>query len=115
MPRKAKNAKTNPKELEKRRQILIAKAKTEGIINQKDINELYANSPENVENIDSLYTELADANVEIVTEPDETQFSDEWIDEDSEEVVDEKAIAYVDDDIADDSVRLYLRVWISDM
>ena len=109
MPRKAKNNKDNSKDIEKLRANLIEKAKADGTINQREISDIYPDAPENAEAIDSLYTELADANVEIITEPDETEFSDEWIDEDSEEAVDENAAAYVDDDIADDSVRLYLR------
>ncbi len=109
MPRKAKNNKDNSKAIEKLRANLIEKAKADGTITQREISDIYPDAPENAEAIDSLYTELADANVEIITEPDETEFIDEWVDEDSEEVVDENAAAYVDDDIADDSVRLYLR------
>ncbi len=109
MPRKTKNAKDNSKDIAKLRASLIEKAKADHTINQREISEIYPDAPENAEAIDSLYTELADANVEIITEPDETEFSDEWIDEDSEEAADENAVAYVDDDIADDSVRLYLR------
>jgi RNA polymerase primary sigma factor len=66
-------------------------------------------TPENAEVLDALYTELADASVEVtITEPDEANFTDEWEEEEGEEVTVEEAV-YLDDDVADDSVRLYLR------
>lgn len=104
-----KDAKVEPTvDLQKAKQDLLEKAKKTGQIDQKEINKAIADTPENVEILDTLYTELTEANVEVLTtEPDATGFSDEWVAEDNEEIVveDQKYL----DDIADDSVRLYLR------
>lgn len=93
------------------KQELIEKAKAEGKIDQKHIFASIADTPENSEVLDSLYTELAEQNISLVAdvaEPAGVEFSDEWVAEEEEEeiVLDEKVYL---DDIADDSVRLYLR------
>src|SRR3990167_6836621 len=95
--------------LEKAKTTLLAKAKKEGSIDQHDIFALIADTPENVEILDQLYTELADAEVTVITpiEPTADGKSDEWVADDSEEIVLDDQV-YLDD-IADDSVRLYLR------
>ena len=95
--------------LEKAKTTLLAKAKKEGSIDQHDIFALIADTPENVEILDQLYTELADAEVTVITpiEPTADGKSDEWAADDSEEIVLDDQV-YLDD-IADDSVRLYLR------
>lgn len=89
---------------------LLARAKKEGQLDQRDIFALIPDVPENTEVLDGLYTQLADMNISIVsaTDPKTEEFSDEWVaDEEEEEIVlDDKAYL---DDIADDSVRLYLR------
>ncbi|MGD0284074.1 MAG: sigma-70 family RNA polymerase sigma factor, partial [Candidatus Saccharimonadales bacterium] len=87
---------------------LVEKAKTEGRIDQREILNAIPDKPENVEVLDSLYTELADLNVDIVaTEPTVEEFTDEWPVEEAEEVlIDDHTYL---DDIADDSVRLFLR------
>jgi len=96
---------------EEQKQQLIDKAKKDGHISQRDIFAVIPDAPENAEVLDALYTELADANIEITaTEPDETTFTDEWaIEETEEEDLAADTAVYLDDDIADDSVRLYLR------
>ncbi len=88
---------------------LVAKAKKAGEINQKDITALFPDTPDNVDILDHLYTELADSNIKIVTaaDPAGPEFNDEWVAEDNEEVVVTDQV-YLDD-VADDSVRLYLR------
>ncbi|HUD08128.1 MAG TPA: RNA polymerase sigma factor RpoD [Candidatus Saccharimonadales bacterium] len=87
---------------------LIEKAKLEGQIDQREILNAIPDKPENVELLDSLYTELADINVDIVAnEPSVEEFSDEWPAEETEEVIIDDH-TYLDD-IADDSVRLFLR------
>ena len=97
-------------ELQLNKQKLIAQAKKDGHISQHDIFELIPDEPANTEILDALYTELADASIEITaSEPDEANFSDEWIEENEEDLSDTSATVYFDDDIADDSVRLYLR------
>ncbi len=103
------NDKDKPKvDLQKIKQDLFEQAKKTGHIDQKDINKVIPDTPDNVEVLDALYTDLAEANIEVLTtEPDASGFSDEWVAEDNEEIVveDQKYL----DDIADDSVRLYLR------
>lgn len=95
-------------ELEKAKIDLLDKAKKAGSIAQQDITKVIPDTPENVELLDSLYTELAEANIEITAgEPNTEAFTDEWVAEDNEEIVVEDQ-RYLDD-IADDSVRLYLR------
>ncbi len=97
------------------KKVLVEKAKKEGKIAQQDIFAVIPDVPENAEVLDGLYTELAEVNVEItvdaaadpVVDGPAVEMSDEWTAEDDEEIViDEKAYL---DDIADDSVRLYLR------
>jgi RNA polymerase primary sigma factor len=87
---------------------LIEKAKKEGHIDQREILDAIPDKPENVELLDSLYTELADTNVDIIAlEPTTEDFTDEWAVEDNEEIILDDH-TYLDD-IADDSVRLFLR------
>ncbi len=96
--------------IEKQHQQLIDKAKKDGHVTQRDIMALYPDTPENAEALDSLYTDLADANIDIITDvSDDVTFADEWVSEDTEEEIANNTAVYLDDDIADDSVRLYLR------
>ena len=96
---------------------LIEKAKDSGKIDQKDIFELIPDTKDNAEVLDQLYAELAEQNIEMTVEGvepiAEVDFDDEWAPdaeavEDGEEeiVIDEKVYL---EDVADDSVRLYLR------
>lgn len=88
---------------------LFEKAKKDGKIEQKEIFKLIADTPENLDVLDALYAELTEASIELIAieEPTADVFSDEWVAEDEEEVfVDQNAYL---DDVADDSVRLYLR------
>jgi len=97
---------------EQQRQQLIDRAKKEGHIDQQEILTLIPETPENAEALDALYTELADLNIEITaTEPNVAGFTAEWEAEETEEeaVVATNTPVYLDDDVADDSVRLYLR------
>jgi RNA polymerase primary sigma factor len=94
------------------RQQLIENAKRDKHVEQRDIFALIPETPENAEALDALYTELADLNIEITTtEPDVAGFTDQWEAEEveEEEVVPTNTAVYLDDDVADDSVRLYLR------
>lgn len=98
--------------LEDFKKVLFEKAKKDGKISQETIFASIPDVPKNAELLDALYSELADANIEVdATEAEvkksSVEFSDEWVGEDEEEIVlDDKAYL---DDIADDSVRLYLR------
>ena len=95
---------------------LVAKAKKDGHVGQREIFAVIPETPENAEALDILYTEFADASVEVTaTDPDVAAFTDEWVAE--AEVEEEEVevagsgskVVYLDDDVADDSVRLYLR------
>ena len=98
--------KKSPDEL---RAELFKIAKKAGQIDQKDINEVFPEVPTNAEILDKLYTELADASIKITTSGEDSgsEMSDEWVAEDDEEIVITDQV-YLDD-VADDSVRLYLR------
>jgi RNA polymerase primary sigma factor len=88
---------------------LLARAKKEGKIDQKDIFAAIPDLPGNADILDALYTELADSNVPITTaDGPATAMTDEWVAEDEEEEINLTEQNYLDD-IADDSVRLYLR------
>jgi RNA polymerase primary sigma factor len=106
---KAKKQEPQPVEPEELKKQLFEKAKADGHISQRDIFAVITDKPENAELLDALYTELADASIEVTAiEPDVAAFTDEWAEEPEEEVVPEAAV-YLEDDVADDSVRLYLR------
>src|SRR5690242_7927306 len=108
MPDDKKASKTT-EDLETKRAQLVAQAKKAGHIEQKDILAVIPDKPENAEMLDQLYTELADAGVELLmAEPDAENFSDEWLEDNDDSVMAETS-SYLDEDVADDSVRLYLR------
>lgn len=97
---------------DQQRQQLIERAKTDKHIEQRDIFTLIPETPENAEALDALYTELADLNIEITTaDPAVAGLTDAWAAEDDEEEDETptNTAIYLDDDVADDSVRLYLR------
>lgn len=110
---KAKKSKPVEEQLtvDQHKQQLLARAKKEGHIEQRDIFLAIPETAENAEVLDSLYTELADASLEITTtEPNPENFTDEWeAEEVEEEATTTTTAVYLDDDVADDSVRLYLR------
>jgi RNA polymerase primary sigma factor len=110
-PKNAKPADDQGASLETKRQDLIEKAKRDKHIEQREIFAVYPDTPENAEALDAIYTELADNSIEITsTEPDAAAFTDQWEPEEAEEEeVTTTAAVYLDDDVADDSVRLYLR------
>ncbi len=111
MPKKIKSQQPPDNDPQARKEALLEQAKKDGHISQRDIFELIPDEPANTEILDLLYTELADNNIEITAvEPDDATFTDEWSLEDNEDdLVDTSAAVYLDDDVADDSVRLYLR------
>lgn len=88
---------------------LLERGKKEGKLDQKDIFALIPDVPANLETLEALYAKLTEDDVEVVptTEPTPETLSDEWVTEEEEEEVVEDT-SYIDD-IADDSVRLYLR------
>lgn len=102
-----------PVDLEQRAKELLDKAKKQGKIDQKDINEAIPDKPENIDALDSLYEELAEANITITAKDASGKtLSDEWAgdaDVDDDEEDDTQTDTRYLDDVADDSVRLYLR------
>jgi RNA polymerase primary sigma factor len=97
------------KSFDKQIKQLLVRGKKQGKLEQRDIFKLIPDRPANIDVLDHLYSELHDAEVEVIeaTEPEASDFSDEWAAEDSEELLADDN-SYMDD-IADDSVRLYLR------
>ncbi|MDB5161132.1 MAG: sigA [Candidatus Saccharibacteria bacterium] len=111
MPRKKKDTQDLRKASDFTKEIkqLVDKGKKESKIEQRDIFAAIPDIPANIDVLDSLYAQLADNEIEIVAaaEPSTEDFVDEWAVEEEEEVVPADT-SYLDD-IADDSVRLYLR------
>lgn len=67
---------------------LIKGAKKAGEITQKEINEVFPETAENADVLDSLYTALADNSIKIVAgEEAGPEMSDEWVADDDEEIV----------------------------
>jgi RNA polymerase primary sigma factor len=111
MPKAKKPAEEAPN-IDELKQQIIAKAKKAGHISQQDIFAILPETAENAEALDAVYTDLADASIEITTAtgPNAEKFTDEWAEEEpEEEEPTTTAAVYLDDDVADDSVRLYLR------
>jgi RNA polymerase primary sigma factor len=111
-PAKAAKPADEPQSIEQHKEALLERAKKDGRMDQQAILTLIPETPENAEILDALYTELADLNIDITaTEPNGTNFTTEWEAEEAEEeaAAPTNSPIYLDDDVADDSVRLYLR------
>jgi RNA polymerase primary sigma factor len=89
---------------------LLEKAKKDGKISQKEILKSIPETPENIDALDSLYEEMAEANITITaTDSTGKVLKDDWSeDEDDDDISVIKDTRYLED-VADDSVRLYLR------
>jgi len=88
---------------------LLVKGKKDAKLNQRDIFKLIPDTPANIDVLEHLYNELAEAEIEIIPAegPEAVDLDDEWsVEDDGELITDDKTYM---DDIADDSVRLYLR------
>lgn len=109
--KRTNKAADEPANVDELRQKLVEKAKKDGHIEQKEIFAVFPETVENAEALDTLYTELADLNIDItVPGPEAGKFTDAWEDdEEEEEKPATNTAVYLDDDVADDSVRLYLR------
>jgi RNA polymerase primary sigma factor len=110
MPRKPKKAevKNQPSEnqvadfsaeIEK----LIIKGRQQGFVTQQEIQQAVPEAEENVDLLDDLYTQLIDKGIEVTDQKDKLWEVEP--EEDVESATSEENIK----DIADDSVRLYLR------
>lgn len=98
-----------PIDLNAAKEKLLEKGKHDGKLEQTVIFKEIPDTPENLDILDALYSELSEASIELVVaeEPTKDDFSDEWVAEDEEEIF-VAPNAYLDD-VSDDSVRLYLR------
>ena len=90
---------------------ILDRSVKDGKIDQKDIFKEIPELPENLEVLDKLYAEMSEAGVELtgLIEPSPELFTQDWGDDeevDEEEIVQDTSYL---DDVADDSVRLYLR------
>ena len=108
--KKDTTVKQSDNKFEKEIEQLVEKGKKDGKLDQADIFALIPDLPAHIDVLDKLYAKLADADIEIipVTEPTAEVLSDGWAVEEEEEEVVAQDTSYIDD-IADDSVRLYLR------
>jgi len=82
---------------------LIAKGKEQGYVTQQEIAGVLPEAEENLEELDELYAALLEQGVEITDQKDALI----W-DKDDEDAAADTSDDYIKD-IADDSVRLYLR------
>ena len=97
------------KSFDKEIEELVARGKKAGKLDQRAIFALIPDTPANIDILDQLNAELAEAEVEIVqpAEPAPEEISDAWVvEEEEKELVPDTSYL---DDISDDSVRLYLR------
>jgi RNA polymerase primary sigma factor len=90
---------------------ILDRSVKDGKIDQKDIFKEIPELPENLEVLDKLYADMSEAGVELtgLIEPSPELFTQDWGDDeevDEEEIVQDTSYL---DDVADDSVRLYLR------
>ena len=87
---------------------LVERGKKDSKLDQREVYALIPDTPANVDVLDNLYSELAENDIELVTasEPTLDPISSGWVAESEVTVVPDKTYM---DDIADDSVRLYLR------
>ncbi len=82
---------------------LIAKGKEQGFVTQQEVSQVFPDAEENLEELDELYAALLENGVELTDQKDRLIWDTGTDLEDTKESDD-----YVKD-IADDSVRLYLR------
>jgi RNA polymerase primary sigma factor len=105
--RQRRTKKTYEKEIAQ----LLAKGKKDGKLDQREIFVLIADTPANIDVLESLYNELAESDIEVIpaTEPGPESLSDEWVTEEKPATTVSTTDTSYMDDVADDSVRLYLR------
>jgi RNA polymerase primary sigma factor len=120
MPRKKKNDDTpkdnkraQSKTYEKEIQQLLERGRKEGKLEQHEIFELIPDKPGHIDVLEQLYAEMAEEDIDMIPaeEPTKAEIGteSEWVaDTEAEEIITAEDTSYLDD-IADDSVRLYLR------
>jgi RNA polymerase primary sigma factor len=119
MPRKKKTddtaavTKATAKSYEKEIAKLLERGRKDNKLEQHEIFEAIPDVPGNIDVLEQLYAEMAEEDIELIpaADPTEDEIKDEneWVvlDDEAEEALPQEAV-YMDD-IADDSVRLYLR------
>jgi RNA polymerase primary sigma factor len=100
------------KTYEKEIQQLLERGRKDGKLEQREIFELIPDTPGNIDVLERLYADMAEEDIDLILveapSDEEIKDEDEWaVEEEAEEALPEDT-AYMDD-IADDSVRLYLR------
>jgi RNA polymerase primary sigma factor len=86
---------------------LLAKAKEQGTISQQEISAVLPEAEDNLEELDDLYAALIEAHIEI-SDQKESMIWEEIAEAETETAATPSDDDYIKD-IADDSVRLYLR------
>lgn len=113
-PKPAKKPAEKPAEVktfDKEIAALIEAGKKDGKLEAREIFKSIPDVPGNIDVLDKLYAAMAEADIELIPNeegPEKADLSDEWEAEASDEEVVAEPKSYIDD-IADDSVRLYLR------
>lgn len=115
MPRRAattakkRDDKRTPEQVAEAVAHLIETGKKDGHVDQRDIDDILPpKDSANAEALEALTGELADNDIDVTNvEPNAEDLSEEWV-EDEEEAV-PVARVFAEDDISDDSVRLFLR------
>jgi len=104
----AKKAPVTLKEEEKEQspelEQLIAKGRQQGFVTQQEIMSVVPEAEENIEILDELYASLMNQGIEVTDQKEELI----WATEPEEDIENAVSDEYIKD-IADDSVRLYLR------
>ena len=105
MPKKAKPAPTEEElHLQKSIEKLVAKGRQKGFVTQQEILSDMPDAENSIEELDDLYSALIDQGIEVVDQKDKMI----WHTEPEEDIENATSDDYIKD-IADDSVRLYLR------
>jgi RNA polymerase primary sigma factor len=99
-PEEEKEEKSYTPEIER----LLAKGKEQGFVTQQEITAVIPDVEDNLEELDDLYAALLENSIDITDQKDRLI----WDTPDVEEEVEKENDDYIKD-IADDSVRLYLR------
>jgi RNA polymerase primary sigma factor len=104
--RQRRTKKTYEKEIAQ----LLAKGKKGSKLDQREIFALIPDTPANIDVLDSLYSELTESDIEVIPlEAPPENLSEEWETDDKPEAAVVTPDTSYMDDVADDSVRLYLR------
>ena len=104
MPKKAAAPKEEEKEQSPELERLIAKGREQGFVTQQEIMSVVPEAEDNVELLDELYANLMNQGIEVTDQKEELI----WATEPEEDIENAVSDEYIKD-IADDSVRLYLR------